>query len=442
MPTDVRGDPTADAAAGTLTPAEHLRAEIERLGLDQVAVSEATGVSRQSINYIVNGRQPISRAMAAKLGRLTGHEPDYWLRASFPRPGAAVTPGTVSIEEKRGQATVAARGSGVLVNHQIIRAIKDGVITIDPFDEANVQLASIDLSLNDFIDTMTGEHIDVTDGQSFVLRPGQTVIVTTKEWVRFPQDYIGRVGAMTSLSRCGIMTSHGLQIDPGFQGDLQFCLFNAGGQDFELHGGMPIISIEIVPLNEPPSPDERAAKHVRDAVTRDNGMPLRYATCERLIHDALRARVNVAKKGDKTEARIPELDLAFEAHFADAAIEAVVQRALTGLRFLRTHPQTAREEHTRYAEFFGDIADRLHLDAEQTRRAVLSLGFPIDTKDAVIVSLRDGKEILLQLPPRHASLSLTQLARQLREDAGDLLLMLAGVRRHLEASLRNWSIKT
>ena len=121
MPTDVRGNPTADATAGGLTPAEHLRAEIERLGLDQVAVSEATGVSRQSINYIVNGRQPISRAMAAKLGRLTGHEPDYWLRASFPRPGGAIV-----AEDKPTPAAAPARATGVLVNHQIIRAVTNG----------------------------------------------------------------------------------------------------------------------------------------------------------------------------------------------------------------------------------------------------------------------------------------------------------------------------
>jgi len=102
--------------------------------------------------------------------------------------------------------------------------------------------------------------------------------------------YIGRIGAMASLSRCGIMTSHGLQIDPGFQGDFQFCLVNTGGRDFELRGGMPIISIEIVPLSEPPSPDERATKHGRKAAMREDAVPFRQAACERLIRDALRAR--------------------------------------------------------------------------------------------------------------------------------------------------------
>jgi len=58
---------------GDLSPGEHLRREIERLDLDQVAVSKATRVSRQTINNIVNDRQPISRAMSAKLARLMGH---------------------------------------------------------------------------------------------------------------------------------------------------------------------------------------------------------------------------------------------------------------------------------------------------------------------------------------------------------------------------------
>jgi addiction module HigA family antidote len=125
MSADRRGNAAADA--GELTPSDHLRAEIERLGLDQVAVSAATGVSRQSINNIVNGRQPISRAMAAKLGRLTGHTSDYWLRAAFPR---------AAINGARAKATKAVTpprplGVGVLVNHQIVRAVKDGIIGID-----------------------------------------------------------------------------------------------------------------------------------------------------------------------------------------------------------------------------------------------------------------------------------------------------------------------
>ncbi|MGA7974040.1 MAG: HigA family addiction module antitoxin, partial [Pseudolabrys sp.] len=177
MSAEFRGNATASVLGDTLAPGEHLRAEIERLGLDQIAVSQATGVSRQTINNIVNGRQPISRAMAGKLGRLTGRSSDYWLRAEFPRPGEAHGAATTADDSARPL------GVGVLVNHQIERAVKDGIIEIDPFEDANLQPASIDLTLDDFIITTAGEKIDITDGQTFVLRAGLAVNVSTKEWI-------------------------------------------------------------------------------------------------------------------------------------------------------------------------------------------------------------------------------------------------------------------
>lgn len=245
MSADFRGKEAVDA--GDLSPGEHLRAEIERLGLDQVAVSQAAGVSRQTINNIVNGRQPISRAMAGKLGRITGHSSDYWLRGSFARALASAR-GAASPVEQPGRPF----GVGILVNHQIIRAVRDGVVGVEPFDEAHVQMASIDLTLDDFVVTTDGMKVDISDGQSFVLRSGRTVGVSTKEWLEFPHDYIGRVGTKTSLARAGIMTSHGFQIDPGFKGNLQFCVFNAGAQGLALRGGDPIVSVEIMPLSATP----------------------------------------------------------------------------------------------------------------------------------------------------------------------------------------------
>jgi addiction module HigA family antidote len=75
------------AKTPTELPGEHLLSEIRRLGLSQVEISQALEVSRQTINNIIKGRQPVSRAMARKLGVLTGRASDYWLRDSFrPRP--------------------------------------------------------------------------------------------------------------------------------------------------------------------------------------------------------------------------------------------------------------------------------------------------------------------------------------------------------------------
>ena len=426
MSADIRGNATAELeASGELTPGEHLRAEIERLGLDQVAVSQATGVSRQSINNIVNGRQPISRAMAGKLGRLTGHSSDYWLHASFARVAGAARASAAKSAEGEARPL----GVGVLVNHQIVRAVKDGIIGIDPFDEANVQMASIDLTLDDFVITTEGEKIDISDGERFVLKGGRTVNVSTKEWVEFPQDYIGRVGAMASLARIGIMTSHGFQVDPGFKGNLQFCIFNAGVKDFELRGGASVISVEIMPLSATPTYDESAARHLSEARDRDKVVSIfRNDVCERLIREAVRARAQVDVGNDGAKAKIADLNIEILDASADAALDDAVHSALGGLKTLREKPNGAREDREKYAAFFGDIAERLYLTGEQARRAIASLGLPIDASDTLIATLRDGAEAVVPLPTRSAKISLRHLARQLREDPLDLILMLVGAK--------------
>lgn len=423
MSAEFRGNATAGVTGDELTPGEHLRAEIERLGLDQVAVSQATGVSRQTINNIVNGRQPISRAMAGKLGRLTGRSSDYWLRAAFPRKG-----GAARARVKSGVESPRPLGVGILVNHQIVRAVKDGVVEIDPFDEGNVQPASVDLTLDDFIITAVGEKIDITDGQVFALETGRSVNVGTKEWIALPRDYVGRVGAAASLASRGLMTAHGFQVEPGFQGHLQFCVFNAGGRDVELCGGMPIISLELMPLSATPTYDESAVHHLDKARDRQKVVALfRNDVCDRLIRDDIRRFAKIEMRGEGAQARIPELSVEFSGASEEAALAAVVIGALNGLKTLRDHPAAARDDRERYTTFFGSLADRLHLDVEQARRAVACLGLTAGYDDAPIVTLREGSEVMLQLPTSGTRISLRHLARQLREDPADLVLMLTGL---------------
>jgi addiction module HigA family antidote len=212
----------SDDEAGRLTPGAHLRAEIERLGLDQLAVSKATGVSRQSVNNIVNGRQGISRAMAGKLGRLTGRSSDYWLSAFFASEGEALPR-----EPYVG---------GVLVNHQIIRAVTEGVIGIEPFDAATVRVAAIDLTLD----------------KALTLMPGAMMAARSKERVELPIDYLGRIGIAALLASEGILASHALQLEPGFKGEVDVRLFNAGREAVRLRAAQPLISLELFHLNATP----------------------------------------------------------------------------------------------------------------------------------------------------------------------------------------------
>ena len=420
--------------AQALTPGAHLRAEIERLRLDQVAVAQATGVSRQTINNLVNDRQAISRAMAAKLGRLTGRSSDYWLRSHFPNTAAKQRP--EFDEQGSDHPHTSDRADfprvAILVNHQIIRAVREGLICVDPFTQENVQRASIDLTLDDFIITPDGREIDISEGQSFTLKSGQTVNVRTREWIEFPLDYVGRVGAMTKLAKFGIIMSHGFQVDPGFKGHLQFCLFNAGGKSFVLISGAPIISLEIMPLSTTPStgadgpasvsgPDDRA-----DVVSHFRGQSSSSA-CDRLIRDVLGGYVKTGGTSGLISARIAELELDIVASSKEAALAGAIASALDTLKVLRANQQTRTDLTDTYDAFFSSVAERLCLSGDQVRSAIVALGLPFQDSDNTIVRLRSGEAVLLQLPSKSAKITLKTLARQLRMNSHDLVLMLTGL---------------
>ena len=245
MSTDKRGKAKADVKAGRLAPGLHLRAEIQRLGLDQVAVSKAAGVSRQTVNNIINGRQTISRAMAGKLGRLTGRSSDYWLAEWF-----AAKAGAHPSRSPAGAADI-----GVLVNHQILRAVKDGVIGIEPFATHNVRAASIDLTLHDVLTTARGDKVTIGRSKAFVLEPACSIRAATRERIELPFDYIGRAGAATRLASAGILVCMALQIEPDFKGRVNFSLFNAGASPFGLRALDLVLSLEIARLAAVPDND-------------------------------------------------------------------------------------------------------------------------------------------------------------------------------------------
>lgn len=229
-----RREAMAEEDTERLSPGAHLRNEFQRIGLDQIAVSKATGVSRQSINNIINNRQAISRTMAGKLGRLTGHSSDYWLSAHFPKSGR-----TIAKPEQPD------RPIGPLVNHQIIAAHRQGLIGIDPFAAQHVRTASIDLTLHGTVNTVDGEIRAIKRGKGFLLKPGQAIMASTHERLELPLDYLGRVAIIGSLASLGIIASHAVQIEPGYRGAVAFCLLNCGGSACRLRAYEPVINLEI-----------------------------------------------------------------------------------------------------------------------------------------------------------------------------------------------------
>lgn len=63
-----------------VSPGSVLRKEIEgELGISQDRLAKALGVSRLTVNEIVNEKRNVTAEMALKLARALGTDPEFWL---------------------------------------------------------------------------------------------------------------------------------------------------------------------------------------------------------------------------------------------------------------------------------------------------------------------------------------------------------------------------
>ena len=60
-------------------PGEFLRETLEGMGLTQVALADAIGVSPMRVSHLLRGDRPVTAELALRLGRALGQTPQYWL---------------------------------------------------------------------------------------------------------------------------------------------------------------------------------------------------------------------------------------------------------------------------------------------------------------------------------------------------------------------------
>ena len=158
--------------------------------------------------------------------------------------------------------------TSVLSDGTIRRLVDEGRITIEPWDPGMVQPASVDLNLGpsfrvfhnfrvaaiDLADPPTNltEHVQLAEGESFVIHPGEFVLGRTQEHVQIPDDIVARIEGKSSLGRLGLIV-HATAgfVDPGFQGTLTLEITNLTRVPIILWPGRPIAQLSFMTLDAP-----------------------------------------------------------------------------------------------------------------------------------------------------------------------------------------------
>ncbi len=150
----------------------------------------------------------------------------------------------------------------ILSDRDIRDEIAAGRISIEPFEQAAVQPASVDLHVDRFfrvfhnarhpfidvkkpMEDLT-EMVEVKEEEPFILHPGEFVLGSTIEYVRLPNDLVARLEGKSSLGRLGLLIhSTAGFVDCGYEGHLTLELSNVANLPITVYPKMKIGQISF-----------------------------------------------------------------------------------------------------------------------------------------------------------------------------------------------------
>lgn len=157
----------------------------------------------------------------------------------------------------------------MILNDKTIRKhLENKKIEITPeLNDKQIQPSSIDLRLGNTIQTFKENntlyldtHEDTTpymskytipENHKLIIQPHEFLLATTHEYIRLPDNIVGRVEGRSSIGRLGL-TIHVTAgyIDPGFQGNITLELYNMNRHPIAIYPGQRICQLVLEELNE------------------------------------------------------------------------------------------------------------------------------------------------------------------------------------------------
>ncbi len=156
----------------------------------------------------------------------------------------------------------------ILSDRSIREALASGRIIVDPLEDGAVQPSSVDMHVDHFFRVFRNdttpfidpkepqedltELVEIPDGKSFILHPGEFVLASTLERVRLPDDLAARLDGKSSLGRLGLLT-HATAgfVDAGWDGHLTLELSNVATLPIAIYPGMKIGQISFFQMTTP-----------------------------------------------------------------------------------------------------------------------------------------------------------------------------------------------
>jgi dCTP deaminase len=86
-------------------------------------------------------------------------------------------------------------------------------------------------------------------GETFVIPSGQFAFLLTEEKVRIPAFAMGFISLKSGIKFKGLINVSGFHVDPGFEGNLIYSVFNAGPSPIHIARGDPLFLLWIADID-------------------------------------------------------------------------------------------------------------------------------------------------------------------------------------------------
>lgn len=160
----------------------------------------------------------------------------------------------------------------VLSDRDIVRALEEGRIRIEPAPDLEKQLGSVSVDFRLGTTFMVFEHsrfsyidprhpqsigdamrtIEVPEDEPFIMQPGDFALASTMESLELADDLLGRLEGRSSIARLGITVhSTAAVFEPGWIGTATMELSNLGRMAVALYPGMRICAFSFETVSTP-----------------------------------------------------------------------------------------------------------------------------------------------------------------------------------------------
>ena len=154
----------------------------------------------------------------------------------------------------------------------IKKALKSGQITIDPFRESQLQVASYDVTLGNEFEVVDRHQIQASDPANrqypktrvfeidnddyVVLHPGENMLGKQREFIGVDNEHLILLSGKSSLARIGLVVHNtAMLFNPGHEFYPTFELVNNSNVPIILRPGMEIAQLLFAKLSSPTSQD-------------------------------------------------------------------------------------------------------------------------------------------------------------------------------------------